>query len=417
LISIDNGGDFADLVMTVSVPIEIGEDEFALAFYYDRENGALEAIPILSLTDSDIVLITAHFSELVVSKIKISKLMTYISSGIDSGFRPGTDDWQFVNYGSAIAPGGHCAGQSLTMAWYYYEQYLENNKPRLYGEFDNNGAYATEQFWQDDSYGYRFASVIQSSINWNAQDFQDCITYGEFSAQNTYYAFAYSMLVTKQPQFMAIYSHDAYGNATGGHAIVAYKVKNGMIYVADPNYPSQNNRYVAMGNGAFIPYSSGANAADINENGAVAYDEIIFVAKSALINFDTISAYYAQVLNGTIGADFFPSVSMSYLADYNNSTWTDINGIINITDQSSFPSEYQGTFTLAASAGYSDIAYTLYRETEMISEPSLASDDGYVYFTVPLQTGSNDYGLLVEYYDGEYTSYINFIRFQVNYGS
>jgi len=38
---------------------------------------------------------------------------------IDSGFRPGIDDWEFTNYGSYITPDGECEGQSLTALWYY----------------------------------------------------------------------------------------------------------------------------------------------------------------------------------------------------------------------------------------------------------------------------------------------------------
>ncbi|GAB1371795.1 hypothetical protein MASR1M45_18570 [Candidatus Kapaibacterium sp.] len=49
---------------------------------------------------------------------------------ISSGFRLGVDDWEFVNRGSYISPGGHCAGQTMGALWYYYEMKLKG-EPNL----------------------------------------------------------------------------------------------------------------------------------------------------------------------------------------------------------------------------------------------------------------------------------------------
>ncbi len=51
LITVENGGVWADIPVEVTVPIEKQDDELALGFYYDRELGTLEAIPFLDQTN------------------------------------------------------------------------------------------------------------------------------------------------------------------------------------------------------------------------------------------------------------------------------------------------------------------------------------------------------------------------------
>jgi len=57
-----------------------------------------------------ITLATRHFSKFFISAIDLNLL----DQDIDSGYQPGVDDWQFVNNGSFIEKGGHCAGQSVS---------------------------------------------------------------------------------------------------------------------------------------------------------------------------------------------------------------------------------------------------------------------------------------------------------------
>jgi hypothetical protein len=75
---------------------------------------------------------------------------------VDTAFQPGVDDWQFPNHGSIVAPGGHCAGQSIAAMWYYDQQRLAAKAPTLYGLYDNNArARGTPQLWQDDAWDHR----------------------------------------------------------------------------------------------------------------------------------------------------------------------------------------------------------------------------------------------------------------------
>jgi hypothetical protein len=155
LITVENGGAFADDVMTVTIPVAIPAGYFAMGFFVD-ENGKLEGMPLVAETPTSITVATAHFSSFFIAMLAD----TLLTGTIDTGFRPMTDDWQFANDGSYIEPGGHCTGQALTAMWYYIER-SQQGTSTLWNRFDNNGdAPATPDLWQDDSLGYRLASSL-----------------------------------------------------------------------------------------------------------------------------------------------------------------------------------------------------------------------------------------------------------------
>jgi hypothetical protein len=158
MISVDNGGQYADELMQVKIPVTIPADSFAMGFIYDKTTKQLEGMPLLAEDASLITVGTRHFTDFLISLIPKVKL----KKDIDTGFRPGIDDWEFPNWGSYIAPDGHCAGQTLTAMWYFCTQ-PDGKDLTLYGRYDNNGNKpATPDLWQDDSLGYRLSSVIQT---------------------------------------------------------------------------------------------------------------------------------------------------------------------------------------------------------------------------------------------------------------
>jgi len=309
LIQIENGGGYADSVMTVTIPITLPEDHFAMAFYYDEVTGSLEGIPLLELTPTSITFATRHFmpamdlhfnesttkgsplsfnasSNVLISSISESVLMG--KSIISTGFKPGTDDYEFTNYGSYICPGGHCAGQSWTMMWYYYEKSL-NGASALFSQFD-----ALDNLWQDNPLYYRFASVVQREQEaglvfktlakmMNDQEYHHI----------SWKAFALSMLLTGHPQYVLL------ERADGRHAILAHKISmtDGILYVTDPNYPGQE-RQIKFVNNKFSPYNTMQNA---NENDPTPYTGIGYEAVTAIVEWDKITQRYAQVLDSTIG--------------------------------------------------------------------------------------------------------------------
>ncbi len=429
LIHIDNGHQFSKTPMTVTIPIELKEDEFAMGFYVNLASNTLEGIPMKNLTGTEITLLTQHFSSIVVSKISIEELikLTHVTNPyIDTGFVPGVDDWQFTNYGSYLAPGGHCAGQVLTMAWYYHTQKQEKGEPALFNRFDNVGYAQTESFMEDDQLGYRFSSVIQHALDFESETFFDYLFFAGDNKQLIYFAFSYAMFITKNPQLMAIYATDNHGNILSGHAILAYKMQGYDLYVADPNYPGQTNRYVHFNTSPntydFDPYSSGANAKAILNDGALLYNEIFYIGESALVNYETIESAYDQVLDGTIGNDVFPTLESVYLSKYDNATldhvWQTFNGIsINLgTDHNeNMPCHLQNKAIIAVTANHADAVYTLYQQDQKMDGPFYGAEDGYMYYEVDLVNGKNEIGILAEIVIDGQLYYADFIRITIDY--
>ncbi len=305
MITVENGGEYSEELMLVTIPVIIPDDSFAMAFLFDEATGKLEGIPLVDEGNDSITVATRHFSNMVVSAIN-----KYVLLGdIDSGFRPGVDDWQFTNYGSYISPGGHCWGQSMTAMWYYCEKTLKD-KPHLWGLYDNNGGVATPDLWQDDSLGYRLSSTVQ----------QDAVVdnllheIGEFIYQNderTYNAFAYSILMTGEPQYIRI--RQTTGSSV--HAMVVYRVANNTLYIADPNYPGRTDREIKFTDGNFQPYNSGDNAEAISHGQGKVYDKIDYLAKTTYIKWDRIGQRWTEFESGTVGNDRFPSYNIKIEQD------------------------------------------------------------------------------------------------------
>ena len=310
MITVDNGGGYSEEIMQVKIPVKVPPGNFAMGFLYDDKTGQLEGLPLVAQDASSITVATRHFSRLVFSSIREEALL---NKDIESGFRPGIDDWQFTNYGSYISPGGHCAGQSIAAMWYFTAR-PDGEGAGLYGRYDNNGTKpATPDFWWDDSLGYRFSSVLQEDMNWDKYFYG--FTY-QLSAnhQRTWELFVNSMQLTRSPDFVSIFS----SKDKTGHALVVYKISGNKLYVADPNYPGRTDRYIEYSNGKFIPYNSGANADEIAAGKGKTYDVIAYVGITATIDWGKIGRRWAEVKSKTIGADYFPSYEMQWRDDQKN---------------------------------------------------------------------------------------------------
>lgn len=306
VITVENGGEYAGEIMTVTIPIELPEDHFAMGFFL-HEDGSLEGMPLVALSKDSITIATRHFSEFFIGMVADALL----AGTIDSRFRPGRDDWHFDNVGSYIAPKGHCAGQALSAMWYYTERTLRG-APALYGRYDSNGGDATPTLWQDDSHAYRLASVVQHDMHAGAGNRLLRRLAFEFEYLTTdelnWRAFLCAMLVTDEPQFVGIMST----KEQEGHAMIVYKADAdaGMLYVADPNYPGNTSRVIRYAEGKFLAYESGANKKEIESGNSVGYDKILYLAKSAVVEWPRIAARWAQLGAGTIGNDLFPSYEL-----------------------------------------------------------------------------------------------------------
>ena len=386
LITVDNGGGYSNEIVTLQIPIQIPAGNFAMAFYYDDKTGTLEGIPTIAETDSSLTIATRHFSKIVVSSIAESALSSDVE--INTGFEPGVDDWQFTNYGSYIAPGGHCAGQSITALW-YYTQMKAAGEPSLYNRYDES----TPGFWYDDARAYRFASTIQEDVDWNAWVTRYDTLKPKVQAANkiVWDEFIYSMKVTNEPQFIYIQNTNEGG---GAHAMIVYGASGGALEIADPNYSGDNSREIWYENGEFDSYNSGANAQAILNGDGEAYDLMLYFAASSLIDFDQVSARWSEFEDGTIGNDRFPK--------YTVQTTNEEGNTIDLQDGHTTKNK---TINLNMTSD-SQLAFYVYRDGELLS-PIKAGVSEY-----SLQPGNNELGIYVVG-DKNGWQYIDFKYFNV----
>jgi len=324
MIYVDNGGAVSNDLMYIRVPVTVPVGYFAMGFIYDATTKQLEGMSLLSADSDSVTVGTTHFSNFFISMIS----KTLLQTDIDSGFRPGIDDWQFPNYGSYITTNGNCEGQSLSAMWYYYNQ-PDGKDLCLYGRYDNNGNQpATPSFWQDDSLAIRFCSVIQSDpgdtlnfvnklwnnlggINWIKQNNTwKIVEVPGLSDESTWDLFAYSIQATHEPQLVVIWSKDG-----SGHAMIVYRIYQGNLYIADPNYPGNTERRIQYTDGKLQSYNAGANKADIDAGNGKEFDIIQYYAKSTVLPWDKIAERWAEFKDGTIGDAQFPDYQMNLIDD------------------------------------------------------------------------------------------------------
>ena len=287
LITIENGGTFADKPMMVTIPISIEDDEFAMAFFYDEETRSLQPMPLISLTNTELVTMTQHFSKVLVSKIKKKDIVTVY----DTGFTPGVNDFQMGNHGSHLDSKGYCAGECAAMAYYYEKKELNQGIP-LYGRFDNDGINKTPDFWYDDAEAIRLSAVLQKEYGyiWD-NPFNDKLGFLKYYKEKhnvndtqSYYATLYSMMVTKQPQIISVRREG------GGHIVLAYKITSDAIYVADPNYPKNAVKRITFKTDEHL-------AVEFDKYGS--YDRFGFYGLYAMMNEGRTKLLWQEVINGS----------------------------------------------------------------------------------------------------------------------
>jgi hypothetical protein len=426
LIHVDNGHRYAAEPMRVEIPIHLAAGEFAMAFFYDVQTGKLEGIPPLALEADRLTVLTSHFSDMVVTRVDMEQLKERI---VDTGFRPGVDDWQFVNRGSIVAPNGHCAGQSISAMWYYVEQRLGAGEPALYGRFDNNRyGFKSPALQQDDSWGQRLASSVQRKTDWDAKTRTLSNYLGGVGDWLTWNAFLYSMALTGEPQYVSIgrYVTNAEGKEEReGHALVAFKIEPGRLYVADPNYPGQASRQIVYQDGAFQPYSSGANARVIEEVGPSDFTEFRYMAKSALIDWEQVGALYADMLDGQAGKGVFPRYLIRAATGKDEESgeiiWSDFPTLLEMDEAQTAKvhEDMRGKLLLwvETDGQHGNFRVTMYNQTQNLGILAPGEGDAILVPWYILKPGVNHVGIWTEIPDKDGVfQYNDFWRIKVIYG-
>ena len=415
LITVNNSEVFANEPIEVTVPISKTDDEFVMGFYYDQETGMLEAIPFVSQTNDEIVLLTKHFSAVVISKTKLHPGRAV--DNVYTGFVVGIDDMQIANYGSIIAQGGYCGGQTLAILYYYSRRNRIGYDEALHGRFDNNGLGDTPLLKEDDAYLIRMCSVLQTKINMLGADpyFREL----GYNDELIYYAFDYALKVTGHPQIIGVSYFDSH-NKEHKHGLIVYGIEGDTMLVADPNFPGQYKtirliRYLDGTPAKFEVYISGSNVEEAK--GGIAYDTFYFLGDFALVDEKTIGYYWTELMNGEDpGAGVFTkeqAIEVAISQDAEGTfTYTQLRDGLSLSEWD--------TSTL----GFNSEGLLMLRKTDADSMVTVYIGDAEVCEigtdwtkTTTLRPGNNDIGILYKLKDadGEY-EFQNFVRYNVVYG-
>jgi hypothetical protein len=413
LIVVDNGHVRSEKGLTVRIPISVdSEQEFVMAFYYDTETDMYEAIPTLSYNDEEIVILTTHFSKIIVSSIPIDELEEDLKSNpalYDTGFVPGEDDLPVSNSGTELEVLGHCAGQTAFMAYYYMEHKLKNNEEDLYTRFDMD----TPFFKTDDIAIEQLASAIQSSINWKSSVYKELENALKESDLDRFYAFAYAIKITKSPQYMEIRDYTSNPETGKPHAILAYKIayeeEQFKVFVADPNFPGEA-RYVSFDKeDGFGVYRSGINASEAANNDR-GYSTFFFAGTYAIVDKVLIESLYHKMINQTLAEQMFSSYVYMYLvAKDGQYTYVPL-----VDDSVVSPVAYGGEPTrmkVLIAVSNSDFKAIFFRDQKTVYpypvESELIDGANYIKYTMLLGEGQTNLGIstfrLVESVGGDDT--------------
>jgi hypothetical protein len=322
LITIENGGGYSSEIMTLTIPVSVPQGHFPMAVIYDKAGGRLEGMPPVGYTDTSVTVMTANFSHSSVTALakgtgiqeeagstqivvtSIAERTLELHNQVNSQFRPGVDDWQFVNHGSYLSPKGNCAGMSVGTLWYFLQKRMRGQQ-QLNGRYDNDWVHATPQIWQDDVEAYRFSSVLQS-------DYWEGVLGRQFARiqhvtpdRITFNALKYQMLLFGEPQYITV------GGTLNGtfvrHALVAYKIVGDNVFISDPNDPGDTNRTITFSGGSFSPYFFGSQGANFP---GIPFPQVEYFAQSSVIDFDYARARFGEMIGKTIGSGKFPDYQL-----------------------------------------------------------------------------------------------------------
>ena len=322
-------GIYADSLLELRIPHARNPAEFAMAFLWDQSTNRLEALPLAGENATAITVVSRHFNPALLAKraslpspsssgsasttvgglyvIVVAASLGNLAQPSATGFMPGVDDWEFVNWGSYVQPGGHCAGQSVSAIWYYLRQKLQGAPP-LNGQLDG-----IPNFWPDNRRGIQLATWTQGWLDfepiWQSERQMAAIAQrtGVPADRLYYYSVVTAMRVTGEPHLVTVTATDPQGNFLAAHAVVAYASDPGKIWVADPNYPGQQ-RGIVFVNDQLGPYPSQLFAGSTVLN----FNKISFAGQSAIVPVTKLDAAWNDVVAGGLVDGWFPKYQLEY---------------------------------------------------------------------------------------------------------
>jgi probable HAF family extracellular repeat protein len=344
LVGIDNGGAASDSLILVTVPLSLAPGRTAAAFWYDGSASNLDPVEVIDVSNGAITVGLQAFPPstggvsasggtaglasiqgLLFKSADPDKL--FAAATLPTGFRPGHDDWEFINLGSSLAPGGHCTGQVLSMLWYFRSPLRQQGNIRRFAPvpaihlpalYANLGLKPEEERF-DNQPGYRVASLLQ-------EDARFVLGVGSLDKELVRFALRQdagrnaldlleALSVTKLPQLVIVLRADeTTQSGRSGHVLLVHHAEPsaGKVYVSDPNRPGRSVAIpISLQNG--LGSFQGAAAAGQAE---AEFPLVRYVPHSNIKSFmdDRVAGRWAEFeragASGRLDSPHFPSYSL-----------------------------------------------------------------------------------------------------------
>lgn len=376
LIHIDLGGLQPQEYLTLQVPVKVPKDYFAAPFHIDPESGELDAAAVVKTEPGAITFIANHFSDFVM----LMAAEEALTGSFETSFQMGRDHFPFANYGSVVARGGHCAGQSLATL-YYHDQ--KTGEP-LISTFDGfNGIHGpTPEFWEDDVIAYQLSSLAQLAHRNTPFDVAYWKNLQADYPQRSYFTISLIMMLTGKPQLVGV------REGSDGHALIAYKKVGSDIYVYDPNSPLNSERKLHFDeqSGTFLPYETPSRVGETNKN----FSTIYYISKRDAADWNMLDYLWNEALDGEFTNNPFPKISLKAIdKDEQGQSLPAVDLVQNFETRNMlikvFHPEMPFPARLTVFTGDSDGSVNQEAQTMLPGEVSL-----------PLWEGDNHFGFLLE---------------------
>lgn len=242
-----NSGLFSEKILILEVPqikeftqpvtitVPFVDDGTTPVPYYIDDNGSLHPTQIVSI-DRD----SGNFTFQIFHASFFTWLFgieTAYAPGpddiVNTGYIPGDDGFQIVNYGSTYNRGGECFGITSFSLWYY--ENIKNSKGNFYPKYYDILAYDSDGKalrGQDIIATRAFISISQQ---WNTY-IPDVAQQQTLSDSDKYASIRNIILNTGNPVLIYLYHID---DSPGAHSVLAYAFNHldGDISLYDPNHP------------------------------------------------------------------------------------------------------------------------------------------------------------------------------------
>ncbi len=311
-------------LLTLTIPATIAANTFPVIVLRDPSTGLIEALPTIGYDSVSVTAVTRHLNaafllknsatrsgglvgsaairtggydvEVVVSTLTRAQL----DADIDTGFRPGVDDWGFENPGTYFQPEGICQGMTLSAMWYFANKKADGN---LFHRLDRALGVPLS-----NRGGIRWSSKVNAAQPLG--DMEKAFEAATESAKNSpgvsagqirYDMIKAQLLITQLPQLVVVAGNDI------AHAVMAYRTAGLNTFVTDPNVPGGLNQTVRFGISEFVPYYM---ASTTGAGPRVPLRYVAGIGASALYDWGKFPDEYAQAVDGTIDEAVFPVTEM-----------------------------------------------------------------------------------------------------------